>query len=316
MNAGLREHLELLRRQGMLWDIEEPVDLRYASALIAGSDKAVLLRHPQGYDSQCLVGGLFSDPARTAVAYGWPFEEAWQKVRDAEKRHIAPVAVGDSPAWEVVSEGASVDLTALPLLVLATRDGAPYISAGITACRDPGGGNNWGVYRYQLAGRTTLLIDLASFNNLHAYLERAYAEGRTFGVTVCLGNHPVEFLSAAMNAPAGVDEMGFAGSLRGEPVELVRGASVDAMAIANSEYILEGEFLPGGWVHDEGRFGEFHHLMGSMYRNPALWIKRVARRRDAHLYELQMSREVNWLNMPLTQWAAHKALLAAGQHFT
>ena len=75
---------------------------------------------------------------------------------------------------------------------------------------------------------------------------------------------------------------------------------MDAMAIANSEYILEGEFLPGGWSHAEGRFGEFHGLMGSMHLNPALRIHRIARRRDAHLYTLLMAYEVNYMYIPIT----------------
>lgn len=312
MNSGLREHLKELRRHDKLLVIEKEVDLRYASAIIAQTKKAVVFERPKGYQPQVLVGGLYADRERTALAYGYPYDKAWKRVREAQRNPVKPVVVSDSPAWEVVVEGDDVDLTALPLPILAHQDGAPYISAAITGSVDPDRGRNWGVYRYQLVNRNTLAIDLTTRNNMHNYLKRAYAEGRTFGVTVNMGNHPFEFLASGMNVPAGVDEMGVAGGFRGEPVELVPGATVDAMAIANSEYILEGEFLPGGWVHQEGRFGEFHGLMGSMNRNPALRIHRVARRRDAHLYTLQMAHEVNYMYIPITTLAAHKALLAAG----
>ena len=315
MNFGLRDHLADLRRQGMLLDVEEAIDLRYASALIARAGKAVCFLHPQGYEPQVLVGGLYSDRDRAAVAYGCPFEDAWKRARKAEAEPVPPIIV-DPPAWDVVAQGDAVDLTELPIPVLATRDGAPYLSAAITGVRDPAGGNNWGVYRYQLADRRTLHIDLTSFNHLHMYLQRAFDQGKTLGVTVCLGNHPAEFIAAAANLPPGVDEMGFAGALRGEPVELVQGATVDALGIANSEILLEGEFLPGGWAHDEGRFGEFHGLMGSMHKNPALRIHRVARRRDSHLYALQMAGECHYLYIPLTEWAARKALQAAGIQVT
>ncbi|MGQ9584416.1 MAG: hypothetical protein ACUVXG_03340 [Anaerolineae bacterium] len=49
-----------------------------------------------------------------------------------------------------------------------------------------------------------------------------------------------------------------------------------------------------------------------MHKNPALRIHRVSRRRDAHLYTLQMPREVNYLYIPITMLAAHQALAAAG----
>ncbi len=312
MNRGLREYLEELRLHDELLVIEQEVDLRYASAIIAKAGKVVVLRRPKGYEPQVLVGGLYGDAGRTARALGCPYEDAWKKVRDAQQNRIDPVVVNDSPAWEVITEGDAVDLSDLPLPVLAEKDGAPYISAAITGSVDPDRGQNWGVYRYQLVNRNTLAIDLTTKNNMHNYLKRAYAEGRPFGVTVSISNHPYEFLAAAIDMPAGFDEMAVAGGFRAEPVELVPGATVDAMAIANSEYILEGEFLPGGWSHAEGRFGEFHGLMGSMHLNPALRIHRIARRRDAHLYTLQMAYEVNYMYIPITTRAAHKALVAAG----
>jgi 2,5-furandicarboxylate decarboxylase 1 len=319
MNVGLREHLDVLRAQDKLLVVDQEVDLRYASAIIAKAGeggKAVAFRRPKGYEPQLLVGGLFGDKERTGLAYGCPYEDAWRKVGDArtaaQKAVLQPLVVEHSPAWEQVEEGDNVDLSALPLPVLAHKDGAPYISAAITGSADPDQGHNWGVYRYQVLNRNTLAIDLTTQNNMHNYLKRAYAEGRPFGVTVNIGNHPFEFLAAGMDVPAGVDEMAVAGGLRGEPVALVPGATVEAMAIANSEYILEGAFLPGGWSQDEGRFGEFHGLMGSMHKNPALRIHRVARRRDAHLYTLQMAYEVNYMYIPITTMAAHRALLAAG----
>lgn len=312
MNSGLREHLEELDRHDKLLVIDQEVDLRYASAIIAKSHKAVIFNKPKGYEPQVLVGGLFGDRERTALAYGCPYNEAWQRAAQVQRQPVEPVIVDDTPAWEVVFEGDDVDLSALPLPVLARKDGAPYISAAITGSVDPDLGRNWGVYRYQLVNRNTLAIDLTTQNNMHNYLKRAYAEGRPFGVTVNIGNHPYEFLAAGMNVPAGMDEMAVAGGFRGEPVELVPGAQVDAMAIANSEYILEGEFVPGGWSHDEGRFGEFHGLMGSMHKNPALRIHRAAHRRDAHLYTLQMAYEVNYMYIPITTEAAYQALEAAG----
>jgi 2,5-furandicarboxylate decarboxylase 1 len=312
MNSGLREHLDVLREHDKLTVIEEEVDLRYASAIIAQSDKAVLMEKPKGYEPQVLVGGLYADQERTALAYGCPHYEAADKLREAGRNLIEPVMVSDAPAWEHVVEGEAVDLSELPLPVLAEKDGAPYVSAAITGSVDPDLGYNWGVYRYQLLDRNTLAIDLTTQNNMHNYLKRACAEGRPFGVTVNIGNHPCEFFAASVGLPAGVDEMKLAGGLRNEAVELVPGVTVDARAIANSEYILEGEFLPDGWVHDEGRFGEFHGLMGSMHKNPALRIRRVARRPDAHLYTLQMATEIHYMYVPIVEMAARDALTAAG----
>jgi len=312
MTMGLREHLDRLRRAGELLEIEAPVDLRYASAVIAKSEKAVLFKRPLGYAPQVLVSGLYANQQTTGLAFGSTYDEAWQRIEVAKASRIDPVIVSESPAWDVVREGDDVDLSELPVPILAHMDGAPYISAAITGSVDPELGNNWGVYRYQLVDRNTLAIDLTTQNNMHHALKRAHAEGRPFRVTVNLGNHPYEFLAAAIDLPAGRDEMAVAGGLHGSPIQLVRGAVVEAMAIANSEYILEGEFLPDGWCHDEGRFGEFHGLLGSMHKNPWLRIHRIARRRDAHLYTLQMAREINNMGQPLKKGLVHNALVGAG----
>ncbi len=312
MTATLRDHLDTLRSHGLLLDVDGPVDLRYASAVIARAGKAVHFHRPQGYGAQSLVGGIYAGRELTALAYGCPYEDAWKRVAWARQNGVKPVLADHRIAWDEVTGGDGVDLSELPIPVLATQDGAPYISAAITGSLDPDGRNNWGVYRYQLVNRNTLAIDLTTQNNMHNNLKRAYAEGRSFGVTVNLSNHPYEFLAAAMDLPAGVDEMEVAGALHGEPVELVAGQAVQANGIATSEYILEGEFLPGGWTHDEGRFGEFHGLMGSMHKNPALRIHRVMRRRDAHLYTLQMAHEINHMHIPITEMFARQALRAAG----
>jgi 2,5-furandicarboxylate decarboxylase 1 len=312
MAPSFRSHLDLLARNGRLTVVESPVDLRHASALIAQAGQALMIRHPVGYGSQVLLGGIYAGKEMTALAYGCPFEEAWQKAVHARQNPLSPVEVKDAPAWEVVREGNDVDLSELPVPMLAEKDGAPYISAAITGSRTPDGGHNWGVYRYQIVNRNTLAIDLTTQNNMHNNLKRAQAEGRPFPVTVCISNHPSAFLGAAMDLPAGFDEMGVAGALAGTPVELVRGTADGTMAIANSEYILEGEFLPGGWFHDEGRFGEFHGLMGSMHKNPALRIHRLARRADAHFYTLQMAHEINTMYVPITEMFARQALLTAG----
>ena len=109
MNPGLREHLEILRQQDKLLVVDREVDLRYASAIIAQTDKAVVFTRPKGYEPQVLVGGLFGDRQRTGIAYGSRYDQAWQRVRQAQDNPIQPIVVDDAPAWEVVVEGDDVD---------------------------------------------------------------------------------------------------------------------------------------------------------------------------------------------------------------
>ncbi len=62
--------------------------------------------------------------------------------------------------------------------------------------------------------------------------------------------------------PTGEDEIGAAGALQGSPVEIVRAKTVDAYAIANAEWVIEGYIMPSErvWETEEakrlGRQGE------------------------------------------------------------
>src|ERR671935_87120 len=61
--------------------------------------------------------------------------------------------------------------------------------------------------------------------------------------------------SIADSLPKHVDELMLAGFLRGEPVELVRGVTVDLEVPANAEIVLEG-YVQKDDLADEGPFGD------------------------------------------------------------
>lgn len=62
------------------------------------------------------------------------------------------------------------------------------------------------------------------------------------------GSRPAIYIGACFEAPTtpfGYNELGVAGALRQQPVELVQGVAVKEKAIARAEIIIEGELLPG-----------------------------------------------------------------------
>ena len=66
-------------------------------------------------------------------------------------------------------------------------------------------------------------------------------------ITISIGISPVEYLAISFEPPStpyGFDELRFAGGLKGSPVELVKGKTVDEYAIASAEIVIEGEILP------------------------------------------------------------------------
>ena len=74
-------------------------------------------------------------------------------------------------------------------------------------------------------------------------------------VAVAIGTDPATTFSAIVPAPPEVEEFLIAGFLRGKPVELVRGETVDLEVPANAEYILEG-YVDLAELRSEGPFGD------------------------------------------------------------
>ena len=60
-----------------------------------------------------------------------------------------------------------------------------------------------------------------------------------------LGGDPILMLSAILPLPEDMDELAFAGFLRGSPTRMVRAASMDMLVPAGAEFVLEGEVAPG-----------------------------------------------------------------------
>src|SRR6266540_2628909 len=73
-------------------------------------------------------------------------------------------------------------------------------------------------------------------------------EGR-LEVAVALGLDPVTTYAASAPLPKHIDELMLAGFLRGEPVELVKGKTVDIEVPANAEIVLEGYVEQGDVAH-------------------------------------------------------------------
>jgi len=117
--------------------------------------------------------------------------------------------------------------------------------------------------------------------------------------------------AAAYNAPTGVNEMAIAGALRGEPVHMVKCKTIDVEVPANAEIVLEGEILPGGWIADEGRYGEFHRIAGDVKSNPIVRVKAITHRKNPIFYSLLMPDEVYSMGAPFKEALARNILKAA-----
>jgi 2,5-furandicarboxylate decarboxylase 1 len=157
-------------------------------------------------------------------------------------------------------------------------------------------------------------IDIVTPNNLRRFAERALQQKKPLPISICIGTHPYELVASTFKANLGVNELTFAGGLRGQPLALADGETIPIPCIADAEIVLEGEILPEGWVHPEGPFCEFNRLMGGIHMNPRVRIKAIMHRKDPIYYALHMPWENIWMSAPIYEAAAWRVLHEAGVH--
>src|SRR6185295_17390291 len=151
----------------------------------------------------------------------------------------APKTVEQAPCQEIV-ETASPSLAALPILQCWPGDGGRYITLPAVFTRDPvTGSRNVGMYRLQVFDDRTLGMHWQTHKGGAEHQRRATepptASSRpttttagqtgpatTMPVAIALGGDPAMIYAASAPLPPGIDEVIFAGWLRGAGVEMVR----------------------------------------------------------------------------------------------
>jgi 2,5-furandicarboxylate decarboxylase 1 len=264
-----RDFLERLRAAGELVDLHQPVDIRHIATLVDQSDKALMFHDVIGYDMP-VVSGIIRSQKRAIMSMGCTdYPQIESKLKAAIDAPVSPVRVETSSTLEVIQTGDDVDLYELPIPMSSVHDGGPMITAGIVISRDPEYGMNSGIYRFMVKERNLTGIDIVTPNNMRLFAQRAYEAGRPLPISISIGNHPYEIMGSGFRAPLGMDEMAIAGGIRGMPVALGAGQTIDVPHIAHSEIVLEAEILPTGWVHPRGPLRRVHPAHGRSALEPA-----------------------------------------------
>lgn len=277
----LREFVVFLENKKELSRIKKPVDPRFeiAAYIRKTSDckgPAILFEHVRGHDIPVL-GGVFATRGRALLALESNPGNYVEKFQFALGRLLPPRLVETGPCQEVIHRGKDVDLTLLPIPVFAERDPGPFITLGLVISKDPETGQkNTSIYRLQLKGRNRLGI-LAQ--QLTRQLAKAEARGKGLPIAIAIGTDPILPLATQWMAPYGTDELELAGGLRGEPVDVVKGETVDLEVPATAEIVIEGTILPHV-REEEGPFGEVSGYYTPAYPKPVIEVSAITHRRS------------------------------------
>jgi UbiD family decarboxylase len=277
----LRGFVDELEKRDEVDIVNEPVALADLAQRIDGNTRAVLFRKAGPHQVE-LIANVMGSRKRIALAFGLEGLDVAQEIgrRLRAPKRVVEVASAQAPVQQIVLTGEEADFTQLPVHLQHALDGGPYISASIDYVIDPDTGlTNVGSRRLMLRGRREAGIDLVAPSDLQAIYRKASAKGQRLPVSFTVGSHPIDFMAAAMRLPG--DELALVGTLRGEPVPVVRCVTNDIRLPADSEIVLEGYLDEKGWSEPEGPYGEFFGYYGEMKMNPVFHLTAITLRRDA-----------------------------------
>jgi 2,5-furandicarboxylate decarboxylase 1 len=277
----LRSFVKKLIEIGEVEIHDEPVALAEMSAIIERTQKAVLFKKA-GAEQYEVIAAVAGGRKRVAAAFGVePNEIAHEMNRRLGKTQpVVEVPSAEAPVHEVVRTGDQIDLTTLPFHPQHEYDGGTYISSAIDYSVDPATGKtNVGCRRLMLRNKNTLRTNLTAPSDLQNAYRACVKRGERLPVSFAIGSHPLDFLAATAKIP--VDEFGLVGTLRGEPVPMVRGLTNGVLAPADAEVVIEGYLHEHGYTELEGPYGEFWGFYGPVHIDPVFHVTAITQRKDA-----------------------------------
>ena len=297
---SLGAYVTALTQAGELARIDSPVDphleiSEITDRVVKAGGPALFFTNVKGSRYPVLTN-QFGSERRMAMAFGAKsLREVEERVRKALDFSIPstpveklgklfslgalssalPRRVAQGPAQEIVED--PPDLTALPVLTTWPLDGGPFITLPLVFTKNPSNGaQNVGLYRMQVYDARTTGMHWQRHKQGRAH---AQAWGARVPCAVAIGADPALTYAASAPLPPVIDEVMFAGFLRGKSVRMMRAKTVDLSVPADAEFILEG-YVDNEDLRTEGPFGDHTGVYSAADSYPTFHVECVTRRRE------------------------------------
>src|SRR5712692_2371346 len=302
--TSLRTALAWLETQGDLMTTDVPVD---PDLEITGIQKhldggpVVLFNNVKGKPQARAITNLFSDINVIDKMFGFtgPMDRT-RKIAHAMNKPLKSreVSASDAPCQEeIITDDLDVNkhITAIRHTALETE---LTIGSGISCVVGPyfDGGSHIGYNRMNFRWGNVGTFQASPGSHMWQIITAHYREEKPIPLTMCFGVPPACTLVAGSGfdyviLPKGCDEIGVAGAIQGAPVTLVKARTVDAWAIAESEYVLEGLLYPRDKRYEtaesekagvQGKYAfhpEWAGYMGKAYKAPTLHVTAITMRK-------------------------------------
>jgi 4-hydroxy-3-polyprenylbenzoate decarboxylase len=303
----LRDFIRVLEKQGELKRVSIEVDpyleiAEFADRSVKNNGPALLFEKPKGSNVPLLINA-FASMRRMEIALDVKsVDEIAQRIAGflelqkpeglldklkmlpklSEINASFPKIVSKGPCKELIRKSGTFSLDEYPILHCWPQDGGRFITLPMVFSKDPATGKrNCGMYRMQVYDGQTTGMHWQKHKQGADHFRRLAAEGKQtrMPIAVALGCDPVTLYSSILPLPPSIDEMLFAGFMRGEPVELVKCETNDIEVPANSEIVLEG-YVDVGEMRREGPFGDHTGFYSLDDDYPVFHIECITQRKN------------------------------------
>jgi len=238
---------------------------------ILGSERRIELalgRHPQAVGAEIkrlLEAALPPRPKRLAAEW-----RTMSRVLAMSPKRVRTAACQD------IEE--APDLSSYPLMQCWPKDAGRFITCGMVLTHDPQtDARNLGLYRMQQVAHDRVLMHWQIQKGGGFHYWKAEQQGKALAVAIVIGGDPILYLASVAPLPEGIDELAFAGFLRGRPVDLVSGRTKLTAVPADAEIVLEGVVPPDERM-DEGPFGDHFGHYSHPAPFPVMWVQTMTHR--------------------------------------
>ena len=301
--TDLQDYIQKLDAAGQLKRIAAEVDAaleitEIADRMVKQGGPALLFEHVKNSPYPLAIN-LFGTRDRACFAFGVEsFDEIARRVMSfiptampgtlmdkmkllwsmKDIKNFQPRSVSSAPCQDVIERDGPL-LRSLPVLQCWPKDAGRFITLPLVITKHPETGvQNMGMYRMQIIDERRAFMHWHLHHGGAGHHRLNLARGKDTEVAIALGCDPATIYSATAPLPPGLDELMFAGFLRNSPVETVKAATVDLMAPAHAEFVLEGAVSAETGI--EGPFGDHTGFYSDADQYPVFTLRAITRRRS------------------------------------
>lgn len=296
----LKEFLEELKSEKELLIIDEPVDpvlevTEISQRSLLMDKPALLFTKPIGSKYPLLMNTYASDRRVELALQKDPDELGFELLKFVEllmppkfgeiikrksmiKRFLS--AFPKSGKSYSQAQRLNVRLSDLPILKCWPEDGGRFITLPQVFTYDPvSGKRNAGMYRMQVFDDETTGMHWQIQKGGGFHFFRSERMGKDLPLAVALGTDPAMLFATIAALPENIDEVLFAGFLRGKRTQLTKAKSLNIMVPSFAEFILEG-YVPANFRRMEGPFGDHFGHYSAAAEFPIFRIRTITAAKD------------------------------------